>query len=416
MSFVGGSISQAAAISGAEERLVAVEALAASKVATATFNAKVALLDGKDAEHDSRLGSVEAVAASKVAQAAYDAKVVLLDAKDVEHDAAIAVAVANDAAHAARLDGLDALVATKVAQTAYASKMSALDAKDAAHEGRLDAVEALAATKVAQADYDAKMAALDAKDAAHEGRLDAVEGRATALESDISGRVQAAIDEKVAQTVFDSLASELRSADSALTAALATKVAATTQAAVDEAQNGVIATKASIASVNSALQGLSNYVDSQVARLDGVDASKVAAVDYQAKVDALEEFIAVLLQTYTITKPTGGSYEYTGVKQNLLAPAFAPENPTNVSFSGNDLSFDLPETVGQISFVDVNVGGNWYQAWRSAVAPPNANVMSISGVRVTVTLPVAIAGVVDIFTRYDVFSGNADAGFYRLNA
>jgi hypothetical protein len=416
MSFVGGSISQAAAISGAEERLLAVEALAASKVATATFNAKVALLDGKDAEHDSRLGSVEAVAASKVAQAAYDAKVVLLDAKDVEHDAAIAVAVAKDAEHDGRLAGLDTLVASKLAISTYSSKMAALDSKDAEHDSRLSAVEGVAASKVAQAAYDAKLALVDAKDAEHDGRLSAVEGRATALEGDISGRVQAAIDEKVAQTVFDSLASELRSADSALTAALATKVAATTQASVDAAQNAIINTKASIAGVNNALQGLSNYVNSQVTRLDGVDASKVAAVDYQAKVDALEEFIGVLLQTYTITKPAGGSYEYTGVKQNLLAPAFAPENPANVSFSGNSLSFDLPETVGQISFVDVNVGGTWYQAWRSAVAPPNANVMSISGVRVTVTLPVAIVGVVDIFTRYDAFTGNSDAGFYRLNA
>jgi hypothetical protein len=356
MSFTGGSISQAVAISGAEGRLSAVEALAETKVALSVYDAKMALIDAKDVAQDGRLSAVEALASSKVASATYSAKMALVDAKDAEHD----------------------------------GKLIALEAKDAEHSARLVAIEA--------------------KDVEQDGRLSAVEGRATALETDISGRVQTAIDEKVAQTVFDSLASELRSADSALTAALATKVAATTQASVDALQDGAISTKASIASLNNVI----NAFNSELDRLDGVDATKVAIVDYEAKVDALEEFINVLLQTYTITKPTGGAYEYTGVKQNLLAPPFAPENPINIVASGNALSFNLPNTVGQISFVDVNVGGTWYQGWRSAVAPPNANLLSINGTTVAMVLPVNVVGGIDIFTRYDVFSGNSNAGFAHI--
>lgn len=356
MSFVGSCIAQAVQITSQDGRLAAVESLAASKVAQAAYDAKVALLEAADAAAAGRLDAVEAVAASKVASSVYSAKMALVDAKDAEHD----------------------------------SKLIAVEAKNAEQDGRLVAIEA--------------------KDVEQDGRLSAVEGRATALESDISGRVQAAIDEKVAQTVFDSLASELRSADSALTAALATKVAATTQSAVDALQDSSIATKASIASLNNVIGAFNAELD----RLDGVDATKVAIVDYEAKVDALEEFIAVLLQTYTITKPTGGAYEYTGVKQNILAAPFAPENPVNIVASGNALSFDLPNTVGQISFVDVNVGGTWYQGWRSAVAPPNANLLSINGSMVAMVLPVAITGEVDIFTRYDVFSGNSNAGFAHI--
>jgi hypothetical protein len=260
MSYVGGSISQAVAISGAEERLLAVEALAASKVA----------------------------------QAAYDAKIALLDAKDAEHDAAIAVAVA----------------------------------KDAAHELRLDNVEALAASKVAQAAYDAKVALLDAKDVAHEARLDAVEGRATALESNLSGAVQAAIDEKVAQTVFDSLASELRTADSALTAALATKVATVVQNGVDAAQDAIIALKKNAADV------------------DAKDA------EHDGKIAALAEFVQAMLATYTITKPDGNAYEWTGVIQGLTfsAPSGGSGAPsgdfpiTIVSASNGDLTITSTET------------------------------------------------------------------------
>ncbi len=361
MSFTGGSISQAALISTA----------------------------------DSRLTAVESLAASKVAQTAYDAKVASLEA--------------TDASQASLLAGLES---NKVSVMAYSAKMALLDATDANQASLLAGLEA---NKVAVSAYNTKVAELEAADASAIGRLTAVEAKATALESDIASRVQAEIDAKVAQTVFDSLASELRSADSALTAAVATKVATVTQEAVDNAQNAVIATKASIAGVNAALGSLTNAFNAEIVRLDGVDASKVAQSAYDAKIAALEEFIQVMLQTYTITTPNG-NYAYTGEVQNLLAPAFSPENPINISHSGFVLEFDLPNTKDQLSFVDVNIGGNWYQAWRGAVAPPNANVLAIAGNRIQMNLPVMVSGAVQIFTRYDVFTGNSNAGYASYNA
>lgn len=225
MSYVGGSISQAVAITGAEGRLSAVEAVAASKVASAVYDAKVALLDAKDAEHDSAI-------AAKVASAVYDAKVALLDAKDAQQDL---------------------VIATKLSSSVYDLKMIGLDAHDAAH--------------------DAAIAAL-------EGRAGALETRAGAIESDISSRVDAAIAEKVAITTFDALASELRNADSALTTALATKVATVVQAAKDAEQ-------------------------------DAKDA------EHDAKDAALVEFVRAMLSTYTITKPDGSPYSWTGAVQGL---------------------------------------------------------------------------------------------------
>lgn len=360
MSFVGFSISQAEQISGADQRLSSVESLASSKVAQSAYDAKLALVDAKDANQDSRLTAVESLASSKVAQSVYDAK------------------------------------------------MSLLDSNDAAHASRLDAVEALAGTKVAQSAYDAKVALLDAKDAEQDGRLSAVESRATAIESDIGTRIQSEINAKVAQATFDALATELRDADSALTTALATKVAATTQAAVDATQNEVIATKASITGVNNALNNLTNSFNAEIERLDGVDATKVAQSAYQAKIDALEEFIGIFLQTYTINKPNNQAYEYTGVKQNLLAVAFQTENPSNVVYDSvaDTIAFDLPNTVGQLDFVDLNIGGTWYHVIRSS--------LTIAGTRVTIPLSVPAAGEVLIFTRYDAYSGNSNAGFYSL--
>jgi hypothetical protein len=215
MSFVGGSISQAAAISGADARLSAVEALAGSKVATVDYNAKMAMLDAKDALHDSMIDS-------KVAIAAYEAKMTVLDAHDV---------------------------------------------------------------------------AIEARALALEGRATAVEARATALETDLANRVQAEIDAKVATTTFDALASELRNADSALSAALATKVAATVQSGVDAAQDAIIGLKKNAADV------------------DAKDA------EHDGKLAALVEFVRVMLKTYTITLPTGGSYAWTGAAQNISLEA-----------------------------------------------------------------------------------------------
>jgi len=236
MSFVGGSISQAAAISGAEGRLSSVEALAASKVAIVDYDAKVALLDAKDAEQD-------LVIASKLSTAVYDLKMAGLDAHDAAHDAAIA---------------------------------------------------------------------------ALETRAGDLETRAGAIESDISGRVQSAIDEKVAQTVFDSLASELRTADSALTTALATKVATVVQAAKDAEQ-------------------------------DAKDA------EHDGKLAALVEFVRAMLSTYSITKPDGNAYAWTGDAQGLNFDVSGNYSPPSGDGGSPPPSGDFPIIINYAANGDINI-------------------------------------------------------------
>ncbi len=267
MSFVGQSIFQATQISSADARLAVVEASLPTKVAQVEYNNKVAEIAAKHSA---------------------------LDAKDAAHDVALA-----------------ALDAAKVEVSAYNTKMTALDTKDAEHDTRVSVLEAAVPTKVAQAEYDTKLAAVDAKDAEQDGRLTAVEGRATALESDISSRVQSEIDSKVAQTVFDSLASELRNADSALSAALATKVATTVQVQTDAAQDALIASKVA-----------QTAYDSKTAALDARD------YYFERRMLAQDEFIRAMLATYSITKPDGTPFVYTASVQNL------PITPAQFTFVG----------------------------------------------------------------------------------
>lgn len=331
---------------------------------------------------DSRLAAVQAAVATKLEQSEYNAKVALIDAKDVEQDLR-----------------LSAVESGKVAVDTYLTRLAGVDAKDAEQDGRLDAVEGVAASKVAQTAYDAKMVLIDAKDAAQDARL-------VAIESDIAGRVQEAIDDKVAQGVFDNLATELRNADSSLTAALATKVAATTQAAIDQAQSDLIAQKASINQVNTA-------VASMTASLTALDAAKVAKTEYNAKVAALEEFIKLILKTYTITLPTGATYAYTGTFQNALLAGFQPEAPAGLAYDASSkvLSFSLPNTVANLSFIDININGQFIQRWNPTLTAQGRSYYSVSGSVVSVNLSAFTpAGTITVFTRYDAYSGSSAAG------
>lgn len=366
MSFVGSCIAQAAALDSQDGRLASVEAAVATKVEQATYLAKVAALDAKDSEQEGRLSAVET---------------------------------------------------GKVAVGTYMSKMSALDAKDAEQDGHLSALDSVVATKVSQAAYDSKVAALEAKDAEQDGRLTAVEGSVSAIQTDISGRVQSAIDEKVAQVVFDSLATELRDADSALTTALATKVAATTQASVDAAQDAIIAQKATIAGVNSALNNLVNAFNGEIERLDAVDASKLNTSAFDSKVAALEEFINLFLRTYTITLPNNTAYAYSGSYQNVLLGGFQAENPVNLAYDSVSklLTFNLPNTAAQLTFVDVNINGQWVQRWNPSLNQPNTTPFSRTGSAITIDLSAFNpSGTLQIFTRYDAHTGNSDAGYAQL--
>jgi hypothetical protein len=390
MSFTGFSVFQAQQLDGQDGRLTSVESLAASKVAQTTYNTKLSQVDSALLTHTNEISALNLAVAQRVLTSTYDDKMAAVDAKDAAQDG--------------RLTAVESLAASKVDQSVYLTKMGLLDAKDAAHEGRLDAVEGVAASKVAQTAYDTKVADLEAADAA-------LSGRVGAIESDITGRVQAAIDEKVAQTVFDSLASELRNADSALTTALATKVAAETQSAVDAAQNDIIAQKASINQLN-------NLVNNVNAALSSIDQAKVEKGEFYAKRDAIEEFIAIFLQTYTITKPNGQPYAYTGVKQNLLVPQYVAASPTNVTYNSTSkvLSFSLPaQSALDLNFVDINIQGQWFHFVNPAYNQPNASTYSRNGSEIFIDLTsVAVSGLVRIFTRYDSVSQSSDAGYAEI--
>lgn len=161
-------------------------------------------------------------------------------------------------------------------------------------DSRLTAAEA--AILANKATYDTKVAAIDAKDTEQDGRLDVVEGRVTSLETDISGRVQSEINDKVAQATFDALATELRDADSALSTALATKVAQTVQQQTDDAQNELINSKVAQSDydvyVNSNDAAVASKVDqteydAYVSTNDAAVASKVAQSDYDTFVSTV---------------------------------------------------------------------------------------------------------------------------------
>lgn len=163
----------------------------------------------------------------------------------------------------ARLDAAELAIVQNLSSAT--AKYALLDAKDVEHDQSLST---LSGVKVDLSVYDAKMTALDAKDAEQDGRLVAVENRATALESDISSRVQAEIDSKVSQVVFDTIHAELMDVDSQLTSTLATKVAATVQADLDASQNSTIATKVAIADYDVFVSTATAGIDSKVAQTD----------------------------------------------------------------------------------------------------------------------------------------------------
>jgi hypothetical protein len=219
--------------------------------------------------------------------------------------------------------------------------MALVDAKDAQQDGRLSAVEGrasdLESIKLDARTFDEKMALVDAKDAEQDIRLTKVEGRVSTLETDLSTRVQAEIDDKVSQVVFDSVKAQLENTDSTLAAALATKVAATVQVQVDDAQNALINSKVAQADYDVKVAAIDAKDGEQDVRLTALEADKVNVVEYVAdkavlsdkdyflenRFLAIYEFIQAMLNTYCITKPDGNLYEFTAELQKLpTAPAY----------------------------------------------------------------------------------------------
>lgn len=166
---------------------------------------------------------------------------------------------------------------------------------------RITAAEA--AILANKATYDTKVAAIDTKNDQQDGRLTVVEGKVTALETDLSGRVQTEINDKVAQATFDALAAELRTADSALSTVLATKVAETVQLQTDDAQNTLINSKVSqvdydlyVEQAATDLQGVNDSLIALIATAQNTADDKVAQTEYDAYVVSNDAAVLALQQ------------------------------------------------------------------------------------------------------------------------
>ena len=150
-----------------------------------------------------------------------------------------------------------------------------------------------------------------------ETRADALEGRVDAIDADIDGQVQNAIDDKVAVTVFNSLASELRNKDSTLFNSLATKVAQTVQTGVDAAQNAEIEKRVITTNYNSKMEALDNTNTAQ----DTAIAARTLRATYLQKIAAIEEFLYLLNEDNYIeaVNSDGTEYKYRGTFQDFKA-------------------------------------------------------------------------------------------------
>jgi hypothetical protein len=241
-------------------------------------------------ETDLRIDALEAALPTKVDLTVYNNKVALLEGNDATHTADIA-----------------ALNANKVDKTTYNAKVAELTTTNATQDTRLSSLEALAATKVAQVDYDAKVADLESVDAAFGVRLTNLEDRATSIQNNISTNVQAAIDDKVSDAVFQALATELRDKDSELNGILATKVAQTVQDTTDAAQNAQIA-----------LRVLKTDYDTKMSSLDGKN------VNWEKRLLAIDQWIRAMLATYTIKKADNNDFVYSAAYQNDVTINPAP--------------------------------------------------------------------------------------------
>jgi hypothetical protein len=160
-----------------------------------------------------------------------------------------------------------------------------------------------------------------------EGRASGVEGRVSSIETDISVRVDTAISNKVAQSVFDSLASTLRGADSELNSTLQTKVIQTVQLQKDADQSTLIAQKVDQTVYTAKI----STIDAKDLSQDGVIATKLNITTYTNKIMAVEEFINLAQMANYINVSTSlfnpqtstfdsELYVYNGTFQNIPIP------------------------------------------------------------------------------------------------
>jgi hypothetical protein len=261
---------------------------------------------------DARLDKLESTVPnegvySKVPQTQYNAKMAQLDAKDATHTAAI-------------LDLDD----KKLDVTTYNDEVLTQSSKDGNQTGRLDALDILVASKVAQIAYDNKVVQLTNANTNLANRATDLDNRFDAIQTDLDVRIASEIDAKATDLEFDNLATELRTADSTLAAAIATKVTEAAQIQVDALQN---------TEINKLL--LISAYDSKMTALDNSNAN------IEAKLLAVDQFIRLLSDTYVIKDGDGAVKNYSANYQSNLGLNIAPYF-SFVSRNGNDISVQLP--------------------------------------------------------------------------
>jgi hypothetical protein len=149
--------------------------------------------------------------------------------------------------------------------------------------------------------FNVDIISINAIDNSQNSMIDFLDAEIIDIKTDISVRVQNAINAKVAFGVFSTMESTLRSTDSDINTLLGQKVAASLQLELDNSQTSVINTKVDIATFNTKVSDLNdmNYT-------------------WEARFRAAEEFIRVMLATYTIKNPNDNTdYAFTGALQSI---------------------------------------------------------------------------------------------------
>jgi hypothetical protein len=192
------------------------------------------------------------------------------------------------------LSDMDSILDEKIASnySIFEVARDLLEAKDDDLQTQLDTMFST---------FSAGIASLNDMDTSQNNKLTALETDINNITTDISGRVQAEIDDKVSDALFQSVKASLETADNSIFDSLATKVNAALQADLDDAQNDAIDDKVDLV-----------VYDQKVEELTAMNHT------WEQRFRAAEEFIRVMLATYTITNPnTSNTFLFTGALQNI---------------------------------------------------------------------------------------------------
>jgi hypothetical protein len=176
-------------------------------------------------------------------------------------------------------------------------------------------------TKIGQ--IEGRIGTVETKTGTLEGQATNYETRIGLLEGDISGRVQSEINKMVAQTVFDTLKTELETKDTYLNTELTKRVEKAAQKQIDDAQDALIAAKVNTSTYTTKI----GEIDAKDSAQDAVIASKLNNTVYTNKIAAIEEFINLCqagnyinIQIPNTNPAESYYYVYTGTAQNVPIP------------------------------------------------------------------------------------------------